>query len=302
PMQEDVVRLDVAVNKPVSMRFGKHAADRYENLNGAPDREFPFLVQLRAERASFQQLHNYISNCVCRYARVENHYRIRMIDATGRDPFQTEAIQIFHRRPAFGRFEDLNGDRALQIELRCTIDRAVSSHADLRFEKILSVENRSREDVRKSAEDHIGFLVGGDQFFVLLRKLSVFARYFLFGKLLFGDVAPFGEQIDHFAGFVSYRFDREIHDYLRAPGISREVFGFKSNKLPFSRSRNRLFESLLRLRRSRPPRSLPERRPDYIRTLRSGGFKRSLVGLKNIAVDIEQSGELIHLVQNDIGP
>ncbi len=142
-VQEDVVRLDVAVNDARGMRLGERRAKRHDDLCHSRESNPALSHEKAAERLAGEQLHHEVGDARRRDSEVEYRDSVRMREPARRDTLLAEALQRVRRLVSGSRPEDLDGDRPRKVELYAPEHRSESAGTDLRFEAVAAIYYRA---------------------------------------------------------------------------------------------------------------------------------------------------------------
>ena len=134
--ENQVGRLDVAVNQPAGMGFGQRAAQLPQQVHHAPLGQGAVFTHQVVEGDPFQVFHRVIKDALGRAAIVVHGNRVRMVQLAGELHLALEAGDRVGAHLL--RIEQLDGGRPTEHGVPCAIHRTHSAGADLFFERVLA--------------------------------------------------------------------------------------------------------------------------------------------------------------------
>ncbi len=144
--QEQVVRLEIAVDDAAIVRRRQDVADAGGDRHCTRRRQRPLLGHDRPERAPLHELHDQIGAAVGERAEVEDLDDPRMADRGGRPRLSLEAShQLGILRVALA--QDLDGDGTVERPLAAAVDVAHGARAQGRTHLVAVVEHGADERI-----------------------------------------------------------------------------------------------------------------------------------------------------------
>jgi hypothetical protein len=132
-VQQDVLRLDVAVDHPVTVRIVERVGHLGRDTDGFVNAELGLAVQLPTERLSLDVRHDVVQESVSR-AGVEERQNVRVLEARRGLDFRDEALGAQHGGEL--GLEDLECHLAVVFQILGEIDRGHAALAELTLDAV----------------------------------------------------------------------------------------------------------------------------------------------------------------------
>ena len=140
-VQQDVLRLDVAVDHPETVRVTQRVGHLTGNANGRIDGQLPLAVEARAQRFTGHQRHHVVQQRI-RFTGIEQRQDMRVLQLGSRAHFAEEAFAA-ERHPEVG-VEHLDGDVPLMAEIVREADGGHAALTQLAFKAVAVAQRRER--------------------------------------------------------------------------------------------------------------------------------------------------------------
>ena len=148
--QQDVVRLDVAMNDAGGVRVGQHIRHFSKNSNGVGNGQRPLTTKPAAERLAIDERHH-VERQAVGGAGIKERQNVRVPKMRGRPDLGDEAVYADDRRQI--AVQHFDGDIALVPDVVREIDGCHSANPELSLDTVLGEKGRCerRGDVRHAA-------------------------------------------------------------------------------------------------------------------------------------------------------
>ena len=138
-LKQDVLRLDVAVHQPLSVRVVERARDLLGDRERLVEAELVLALQLVPQRLAADVRKHVVQHAV-RVARVDERQNVRMIEPRrdldlGEEPFGAE------HRPEFGA-QDFERDVTIELAVVSEVDDGHSACPELALDRVALAEDR----------------------------------------------------------------------------------------------------------------------------------------------------------------
>ena len=126
---------------------GDGAADLVEDVDGLLERKGAVGVEATSKVLSFEQLHDDVSNPVCRLIEIEGLYDVLVADGAGDFGLALKSLENFELRGEVS-MNELDGEAPRQPEVRRLVDRAHPAFADEAFDPVCPSKNETRSRLK----------------------------------------------------------------------------------------------------------------------------------------------------------
>jgi hypothetical protein len=132
-VQQDVLRLDVAVDHAVAVRVIQRIGHLGRDLDRFLDAELLLAVELGAEGFPFDVRHDVVQEALGR-AGIEEWEDVRVLERGGGLDLLDEPLGAEHGGEL--GFQDLDGDLAVVLQVLCEVDRGHAARAELALDAV----------------------------------------------------------------------------------------------------------------------------------------------------------------------